>query len=132
MMRRSKDASTKGQRRAQIVDGISFGERLADVEDHAISGYWEGDLITGSKYTHIAALVEHQSGFTMLVKVLGKDTASVVSALRKQVIKLPAELRRSLAWHRGMELGQHKRFPVATNTQVYFCDPRSPLAAWHQ
>jgi IS30 family transposase len=83
-------------------------------------------LITGSNNTHIATLVERHSRFTMLVKVNGKDTASVVTALTKQVRKLPAELRRSLTWDRGMELAEHKRFTVATNVQVYFCDPQSP------
>ena len=125
-MRRSKNSSTKGQPRGQIVDGISIRERPAEIEDRAIPGHWEGDLITGSKNTHIATLVERQSRFTMLVKVKGKDTASVVTALTKQVRKLPTELRRSLTWDRGMELAQHKRFTVATDVQVYFCDPQSP------
>jgi Transposase and inactivated derivatives, IS30 family len=125
-MRRSKNSSTKGQPRGQIVDGISIRERPAEVEDRAIPGHWEGDLITGSKNTHIATLVERQSRFTMLVKVKGKDTASVVTALTKQVRRLPTELRRSLTWDRGMELAQHKRFTVATDVQVYFCDPQSP------
>jgi IS30 family transposase len=126
VIRRSKNASTKGQPRGQIVDGISIRERPAEVEDRAIPGHWEGDLITGSKNSHIATLVERQSRFAMLVKVKGKDTASVVSALTKQVRKLPAELRRSLTWDRGMEMAQHERFTVATNVQVYFCDPKSP------
>lgn len=125
-MRRSKNSSTKGQPRGQIVDGISIRERPAEIEDRAIPGHWEGDLITGSKNTHIATLVERQSRFTMLVKVKGKDTASVVTALTKQVRRLPTELRRSLTWDRGMELAQHKRFTVATDVQVYFCDPQSP------
>ena len=126
MMRRSKHASTEGQPRGQIIDGASIRERPADVEDRAIPGHWEGDLITGSKNTHIATLVERHSRFTMLVKVQGKDTASVVAALSKQVRKLPSELRRSLTWDRGMEMAQHKRFTVATDVQVYFCDPQSP------
>jgi IS30 family transposase len=96
------------------------------VEDRAIPGHWEGDLITGSKNTHIATLVERQSRFTMLVKVKGKDTASVVAALSKQVRKLPAELRKSLTWDRGTELANHKKFTIATNVPVYFCDPQSP------
>ncbi len=82
--------------------------------------------MTGSKNTHIATLVERQSRFTMLVKVSGKDTVSVVTALSKQVRTLPAEWRRSLTWDRGMELAHHKRFTVATDVQVYFCDPQSP------
>ncbi len=126
MMRRSKNASTDGQPRGQIVDGISIRERPADVEDRAIPGHWEGDLITGSKNTHIATLVERHSRFTMLVKVQGKDTVSVVAALSKQVRKLPSELRRSLTWDRGMEMARHKEFTIATDVQVYFCDPQSP------
>jgi IS30 family transposase len=126
IMRRSKSASTDGQPRGQIVDGVSIRKRPADIEDRAIPGHWEGDLITGSKNTHIATLVERHSRFTMLVKVQGKDTASVVSALSKQVRKLPSELRRSLTWDRGMEMAQHKKFTVATDVQVYFCDPQSP------
>ena len=125
-MRRSKNASTAGQPRGQIVGGISISERPAEVEDRAIPGHWEGDLISGSKNTHIATLVERQSRFTMLVRVNGKDTVSVVSALIRQVRKLPFELRRSLTWDRGMEMAQHKKFTVATDVQVYFCDPRSP------
>jgi len=126
LMRRAKNANTAGQARGQIIDAISIRERPAEIEDRAIPGHWEGDLITGSKNTHIATLVERHSRFTMLVKVNGKDTASVVTALTKQVRKLPAELRRSLTWDRGMELAEHKRFTVATNVQVYFCDPQSP------
>ncbi len=126
MMRRSKHASTDGQPRGQIVDGVSIRERPADVEDRAIPGHWEGDLITGSRNTHIATLVERHSRFTMLVKVPGKDTASVVGALSKQVRKLPSQLRRSLTWDRGMEMAHHKKFTVATDVQVYFCDPQSP------
>ena len=126
MMRRAMSATTQGQPRGQIIDGLSIRERPADVEDRAIPGHWEGDLIAGSKNTHIATLVERQSRFTMLVKVSGKDTASVVTALSKQVRTLPAEWRRSLTWDRGMELAHHKRFTVATDVQVYFCDPQSP------
>jgi IS30 family transposase len=126
MMRRSKSASTDGQPRGRIVDGVSIRERPADVEDRAIPGHWEGDLITGSKNTHIATLVERYSRFTILVKVRGKDTISVVTALTKQVRKLPSELRRSLTWDRGMEMARHTEFTVATDVQVYFCDPQSP------
>ena len=126
MMRRSKHATTDGQPRGRIIDGISIHERPADVEDRAIPGHWEGDLITGSNNTHIATLVERHSRFTMLVKVAGKDTNSVVTALSQQVRKLPAELRKSLTWDRGMELARHKQFTIATHVKVYFCDPQSP------
>lgn len=108
------------------MDGISIHERPAEIEDRAIPGHWEGDLITGSKNTHIATLVERHSRFTMLIKVAGKDTHSVITALSKKVRKLPSELRKSLTWDRGMELAHHKQFTVATNVQVYFCDPQSP------
>ena len=126
MMRRSKPASAEGQPRGRIIDGVSIRERPADVNDRAIPGHWEGDLITGSKNTHMATLVERHSRFTMLVQISGKDTTSVVAALIQQVRRLPAVLRRSLTWDRGMEMAQHKRFTVATNVKVYFCDPHSP------
>jgi len=126
MMQRSKKASAKGQPRGQIIDAVSIRERPAEAEDRAVPGHWEGHLLTGSNNTHIATLVERQSRFTILVKVKGKDAESVVSALNKQVRKLPAELRRSVTWDRGMELALHKQFTVATGVQVYFCDPQSP------
>lgn len=126
MMRRSKKASTEGQPRGQIIDAISIRERPAEIENRAIPGHWEGDLLSGASNSHIATLVERQSRFTMLVKVSGKDTASVVNALSKQVRRLPTELRRSLTWDRGMELANHKDFTVATDVKVYFCDPQSP------
>ena len=126
MMRRSQAFSTKGRPRGQIIDAVSIHERPASVEDRAIPGHWEGDLITGSGNSHIATLVERHSRFVMLVKLKGKDTTSVVDALTAHVQQLPKELMRTLTWDRGSELAQHKRFTVATNVQVYFCDPRSP------
>lgn len=126
MMRRSKNASTRGQPRGQIIDAVSIRERPAEIEDRAVPGHWEGDLISGSNSTHIATLVERQSRFTMLVKVNGKDTETVVRALTKQVRRLPVELRKSLTWDRGMEMAKHKEFSIATDVQVYFCDPQSP------
>lgn len=126
MMRRAQAASTAGQPRGQIVEGVSIRDRPAHIEDRAVPGHWEGDLITGAQNTHIATLVERQSRFTMLVKVPGKDTVSVVRALSAQIRHLPAALRRSLTWDRGMELAQHKQLTLATQVQVYFCDPQSP------
>jgi IS30 family transposase len=126
MMRRAQRASTAGQPRGQIIAGVSIRDRPAEVEDRAIPGHWEGDLIAGSKNTHIATLVERQSRFTMLVKVPGKDTTSVVTALSTQVRLLPSALRRSITWDRGMELAQHKRLTIDTEVRVYFCDPQSP------
>ena len=123
-MRRSKLATSMA--RGGIIDAVSIRERPAEADDRAVPGHWEGDLITGANNTHIATLVERKSRFTMLVKVKGKDTASVVSALSRQVRTLPACLRKSLTWDRGGEMASHKDFTVATDVQVYFCDPQSP------
>jgi IS30 family transposase len=125
-MRRSRHASEHGHSRGQIVDAISIRERPAEAEDRAIPGHWEGDLLAGGKNSYIATLVERHSRFLMLIKVPSKDTAVVVAALSKHVRKLPATLRRSLTWDRGLEMAKHKEFTVATNVQVYFCDPQSP------
>lgn len=124
--RQSRCSSLRGAGRGQIVDGVSIADRPPEIEDRAVPGHWEGDLIAGFAASYIATLVERQSRFTMLVKVNGKDTNSVVTALSKQVCKLPNQLRQSLTWDRGMELADHKTFTLATDTQVYFCDPRSP------
>lgn len=125
-MRRSRHSTTAGQTRGQIIDAVSIRERPADVEDRAVPGHWEGDLISGANNTHIATLVERQTRYTMLVKVKGKDADNVVSAVAREVRKLPKKLRRSLTWDRGTEMAKHKEFSVATNVTVYFCDPQSP------
>jgi len=125
-IRRSVHAKAAGQSRGQIVDAISISERPAEIEDRAIPGHWEGDLLSGSGNSHIATLVERHSRFTILVKVPNKETATVVNALTRQVRKLPASLRRSLTWDRGLEMAKHKSFTVATKVNVYFCDPQSP------
>ena len=125
-IRQPKGGTTPSRPLGQIVDMVSIRERPAEVEDRAVPGHWEGDLLSGGNNTHIATLVERQSRFAMLIKVPGKDTASVVAALSKHVRKLPLELRRSLTWDRGKEMADHKNFTIATNVQVYFCDPRSP------
>jgi IS30 family transposase len=110
----------------QILDAVRISQRPAEVEDRAVPGHWEGDLLVGSKRTKIATLVERQSRFVMLVKMPADDSKSIVDALARAVQKLPAELRRSLTWDRGLEMHEHKRFTVATDVQVYFCDPHSP------
>jgi IS30 family transposase len=125
-IRRSRHSRDRGHHSGQIVDAISIRERPAEVEDRAIPGHWEGDLIGGTKNSHIATLVERHSRFTMLVKVSSKDTATVVAALSQHVLRLPASLRRSLTWDRGLEMAQHKSFTVDTDVRVYFCDPQSP------
>jgi IS30 family transposase len=124
-MRQAKGGTTKSGL-GQIVDAVSIRERPAEARDRAVPGHWEGDLLSGANNTHIATLVERHSRFTMLLKVPNKSTASVVAALAKHIGKLPQELRRSLTWDRGKEMAAHKSFTVATNVQVYFCDPRSP------
>ena len=125
-MRQSRHATRKGQGRGGITDAVSIRERPPEVEDRAVPGHWEGDLLAGSANTHIATLVERQSRYLMLVKVDGKETETVVDALAAHVQTLPVQLRASLTWDRGMELANHKRFAVATDVAVYFCDPRSP------
>ena len=125
-IRRSRHSSVHGHSQGRIVDAVSIRERPAEVEDRAIPGHWEGDLLRGARNSHVATLVERHSRFCMLVKVPGKDTATVVAALSRQVRQLPAELRRSLTWDRGLEMAEHKSFTMATDVQVYFCDPQSP------
>jgi IS30 family transposase len=125
-IRRSRHATYYGDGRGQIVDAISIRQRPAEVEDRAIPGHWEGDLVEGSRGTYIATLVERQSRFVIIVKVAEKRSDVVVAALIKAVRKLPIALRRSLTWDRGMELANHAQFTVATDVKVYFCDPASP------
>jgi IS30 family transposase len=125
-IRRSQHAHIFRDSRGQISEAISIRERPAEIQDRAIPGHWEGDLIGGSKNSHVVTLVERHSRFTALVKVPSKDTAVVVAALTRHVRKLPAALRRSLTWDRGLEMAKHKTFTVATNVKVYFCDPQSP------
>lgn len=125
-IRRSRHATYKGAGRGQIIDAVSIRQRPAEVEDRAIPGHWEGDLIEGSRGTYIATLVERQSRFVIIVKVDNKRTEVVVATLIKAVRKLPVALRRSLTWDRGAELANHSQFTVATDVKVYFCDPASP------
>jgi IS30 family transposase len=125
-VRRSKHASLKRNGLGQIKNAISISERPASVEDRAIPGHWEGDLIGGSRNSYIATLVERHSRYVMLVKVANKDTESVVTALIKSARRLPRELYKSLTWDRGKELADHPRFTLATDVDVYFCDPQSP------
>lgn len=124
-MRLAKGAQSRtGQ--GQILDMISIRDRPAEAEDRAIPGHWEGDLLTGANDTNIATLVERHSRFTMLVKLARRDSPTVVRALAEKIGTLPEELRRSLTWDQGKEMARHKSFTVATDLQVYFCDPRSP------
>ena len=125
-IRRSRYATLKRSGLGQIKDTISIRERLADVEDRAVPGHWEGDLIAGSGNSFIATLVERHSRYVMLAKVSNKDSQSVVTALIRQSRKLPKELYRSLTWDRGTEMSGHRNFTLATDIDVFFCDPHSP------
>ena len=109
-----------------MKDAVSIRQRPAAVEDRAVPGHWEGDLLSGPNNTYIATLVERQTRYVMLAKVAGKDTRTVVTALIKQAKKLPKELYKSLTWDRGKELTAHRRFTLATNIDLYFCNPQSP------
>jgi IS30 family transposase len=126
VMRRSRHHTQKTDNHGRIIDTVSISERPAAVEDRAVPGHWEGDLLSGSGNSHIATLVERQTRYVMLVKIAGKDAETVINALIKEAKKLPAELYQSLTWDRGKEMADHKRFTLATDIQVYFCDPQSP------
>jgi IS30 family transposase len=125
-MRRSRHYTQKTDQRGRITDTVSISERPASVEDRAVPGHWEGDLLFGSKNSQIATLVERQTRYVMLMKVAGKDTETVINALIKNARKLPEELYKSLTWDRGKEMADHKRFTLATDIRVYFCDPQNP------
>jgi IS30 family transposase len=125
-IRRSRHATAKADRRGQIPDMVSIRERPAEVEDRAVPGHWEGDLVAGSNNSYMATLVERHTRYVMLAKIPSRDTETVINALIKQANKLPRELYRSLTWDRGKELTDHKRFTLATDIKVYFCDPQSP------
>jgi IS30 family transposase len=125
-MRRSRHHTLKTGTHGRISDAVSISERPAAVEDRAIPGHWEGDLLFGSGNSQIATLVERQTRYVMLAKVAKKDTETVINALIKHAHKLPQELYKSLTWDRGKEMVEHTRFTVATDIKVYFCDPQSP------
>ena len=125
-MRRSQHHTQKTANHGRIIDAVSISERPAAVEDRAVPGHWEGDLLFGSGNTQIATLVERQSRYVMLVKVASKDTETVINALIKNARKLPQALYKTLTWDRGKEMAGHKRFTLATDINVYFCDPQNP------
>jgi IS30 family transposase len=124
--RRSRHHTQKTDNHGRILDTVSISERPASAEDRAVPGHWEGDLISGSGNTYIATLVERHTRYVMLAKVGDKKTETVINALIKQAHKLPRELYKSLTWDRGKEMADHKRFSLATDIDVYFCDPNSP------
>ena len=125
-MRRSRHHTQKTKDHGRISNTVSIRERPAEVEDRAVPGHWEGDLISGSNNSHIATLVERHTRYVMLVRVSGKDTKTVINALIKHAHKLPRELYKSLTWDRGKEMADHTRFSLDTDIKVFFCDPQSP------
>lgn len=125
-MRRSRHHTQKTDDHGRILGTVPISERPAIVEDRAIPGHWEGDLLCGSCGSQIATLVERHSRYVMLVRLTGKDSETVVNALIKHACKLPQELYKSLTWDRGSEMAEHQRFTVATDIEVYFCDPQHP------
>lgn len=116
----------KAAERTCVADGVSIRERPADVEDRAVPGHWEGDLLFGDIHSYIVTLVERKTRYVLLAKIESKDTNVVVAAIQKVIARLPAELRKSLTWDRGAELSAHAKFTVESGVPVYFCDPRSP------
>lgn len=125
-MRRSRHHTQKTANHGRITDMVLISERPAAVEDRAVPGHWEGDLLFGDCSSQIATLVERHTRYVMLVKVARKDTETVINALIKNARRLPQELYQSLTWDRGKEMADHKRFTLATDINVYFCDPHSP------
>ena len=125
-MRRSRHHTQKTADHGRITDAVSIRERPASIEDRAVPGHWEGDLLFGAHDSQIATLVERQTRYVMLARVKAKDTETVINALIKQAHKLPKELYQSLTWDRGKEMAAHKRFTLATDIKVYFCDPQNP------
>ena len=125
-MRRSRHHTQKTSNHGRITGTVSISERPAEVEDRAVPGHWEGDLVFGSNNSQIATLVERHTRYVMLAKVKRKDTETVIDALIKQAHKLPRELYKSLTWDRGKEMADHQRFSLSTDIKVYFCDPQHP------
>jgi len=125
-MRRSRHHAQKTDNHGQLTGMVSIRERPIEVEDRAVPGHWEGDLLMGSHNSQIATLVERHTRLVMLVKVNGRDTKTVIDRLIKHAHKLPRELYKSLTWDRGKEMADHQRFTLSTHIQVYFCDPQHP------
>lgn len=121
-----QSATRQPSRQGQIVDAVPISERPPEVEDRAIPGHWEGDLILGTRDTQIATLVERTTRFAVLVKVPKKDAETVRKALLREIRRLPDELVRSVTWDRGTELAQHAQLSLDAALDIYFCDPRSP------
>jgi len=124
--RRSRHATHIGLGRGQIVDAVPISMRPPEVEDRAVPGHWEGDMLAGTKWSNIATLVERKSRYVMLVRLPERDAHTVMKALTRRIQKLPESLKQSLTWDRGKEMAEHKAFSIATDVKVFFCDPSSP------
>ena len=126
-MRQSRFHKRSGDRRfINIVNGVSIHERSKNIDNRKSLGHWEGDLVSGTENTHIATLVDRKSRFTIILKLAGKDSSSVLEALLNVFKKMPAEYRKSLTWDRGMELAKHSEITKEIGLPVYFCDPQCP------
>lgn len=125
-MRRPRRHTQKTGDHGRILETVSISERSPSVDDRAVPGHWEGDLLFGTTDTQIAALVERQTRYVMLVNVASKHMEFVVDALIENARKVQQELYRSLTWDRGHEMAEHRRFTLATDIRVYFCDPQNP------
>ncbi len=124
---RSQSSKRRGQ--GKLTEMVMISERPPEVEERAVPGHWEGDLLMGNRQSAaaIATLVERSTRYCQLVALPeGTEAERVAEALAASITTLPAQLRRSLTWDQGQEMAEHRRFAVDTGVEVYFCDPRSP------
>src|SRR5215207_4237304 len=120
-------AIVKGPAPGQALGMVMISERPPEVDERAVPGHWEGDLLMGGRTSAIATLVERQTRYCQLVALPeGSGAEEVADALKASITTLPAQLRRSLTWDQGSEMAEHRRFSVESGVEVYFCDPRSP------
>jgi IS30 family transposase len=125
--RYARSQSSKGQGQGKLTGMVMISERPPEVEDRAVPGHWEGDLLMGGRMSAIATLVERQTRYCQLVALPdGSGAVEVCEALEQSISTLPAQLRRSLTWDQGSEMSEHRRFAVQSGVEVYFCDPQSP------
>jgi IS30 family transposase len=124
-----KPRRRQGERRGRIPDMVLISERPAEVEDRAVPGHWEGDLVMGSTASNsaVGTLVERASGFVMLLHLPdGHGALAVQEAIVSKMLTLDEQLRRSLTWDQGKEMRNHVAIAEATGLDIYFCDPHSP------